>query len=131
MGIADATRSGYVTAHSSACIPPIEPPDTVSNRSIPRWSISIFCSRTISAIVTWGNDIAHGHPVSGLIEPGPVVPRHPPSTLEQMTKYLSVSKALPGPIMEDHHPPSPAACASPENACTIRMALERAEFSSP
>ena len=41
------------------------------------------------------------------------------------------AKALPGPIMDDHHPPSPAACASPEKACPIRTALERAAFSSP
>ena len=85
----------------------------------------------MSATVICGNDMAHGHPVSGLIEPGPVVPRHPPSTLEQMTKYLSVSKALPGPIMFDHHPPSPAACASPEKACSARMALDFAPFSVP
>ena len=60
-----------------------------------------------------------GHPVAGLIEPGPVVPRQPPSTLEQMTKYLSVSNALPGPIMLSHQPGlpvsglMPAAWASP------------------
>ena len=51
-----------------------------------------------------------------------MVPLQPPSTLEQMTKYLVVSNALPGPTMLSHQPglpPSwliPAACASPENA---------------
>ena len=66
-------------------------------------------------------------PVAGLMEAGPVVPRQPPRTFEQITKYLSVSKALPGPIMLSHQPglPSrglmPAACASPEKACRIRM----------
>ena len=33
--------------------------------------------------------MAYGQPVSGLIDAGPVVPLQPPSTFEQMTKYLS------------------------------------------
>ena len=59
-----------------------------------------------------------------------MVPRQPPSTLEQITKYLLVSKALPGPIMLSHQPGlpvsglMPAACASPEKACSTRMALD-------
>ena len=57
-------------------------------------------------------------------------PLHPPSTLEQMTKYLSVSKALPGPIMLSHQPgllsPSchPAAWASPVRAWSTRIAFD-------
>ena len=51
--------------------------------------------------------MAYGQPVSGLIEAGPVVPRQPPSTFEQITKYLSVSNALPGPIMLSHQPGLP------------------------
>ena len=49
--------------------------------------------------------------------------------LEQITKYLSVSNPLPGPIMLSHQPmalvvlSSPAACASPEKAWRTRMAL--------
>lgn len=43
-------------------------------------------------------------PVSGLIDAGPVVPEHPPKTLDAITKYLLVSKALPGPINISHHP---------------------------
>ena len=35
---------------------------------------------------------------------GPVVPLQPPRTFEQMTKYLSVSKPLPGPIISSHQP---------------------------
>ena len=68
------------------------------------------------------------------MEEGPVVPRQPPSTLEQITKYLLVSKALPGPIMLSHQPGlpvswlMPAACASPEKACSTRMALVLAAF---
>ena len=84
-----------------------------------------------------GKVMAYGQPVAGLIAEGPVVPRHPPSTLVQMTKYRFVSKALPGPIMLSHHPGLPvsglipAAWASPEKACKTRMALDLAAFSSP
>ena len=91
----------------------------------------------MSPIVITGNDIAYGQPVAGLIDAGPVVPRQPPSTLVQITKYLLVSKALPGPIMLSHQPGlpvswlMPAACASPEKACSTRMALDLAAFSSP
>ena len=58
IGIAETTASGYDTAHSSACIPPIDPPATLSSRGMPMRSISIFCSRTMSRIVITGNDIA-------------------------------------------------------------------------
>src|SRR5487761_2601768 len=131
MGSAAATLPGYATAHSSACMPPIDPPATASSLFMPRESMSIFCNRTMSARVTTGNDIAHGSPVSGLMEEGPVVPRHPLNTLEQITKYLSVSKPFPGPIMLDHQPPSPAACASPENAWATRIAFDFASFRVP
>ena len=112
-------------------MPPIDPPETASSRGMPRESISIFCSRTMSPMVITGNDIAYGQPVAGLIDAGPVVPRQPPSTLAQITKYRSVSNALPGPIMLSHQPglPSwlmPAACASPEKACSTRIALDLA-----
>ena len=66
-----------------------------------------------------------------------MVPRHPPSTFEQITKYLLVSKALPGPIMLSHQPGLPvsalipAAWASPEKACNTMMALVLAAFNSP
>jgi hypothetical protein len=84
----------------------------------------------MSPMVITGNDMAYGRPVAGLMEEGPVVPRHPPSTLLQITKYLLVSNALPGPIMLSHQPGlpvswlMPAAWASPENACSTRMALD-------
>src|SRR5450755_1366084 len=116
---------------------PMEPPVTESSRAIPKWSINIFCSRTMSGIVTGGNDMAYGQPVAGLTELGPEVPRQPPRTFEQITKYLSVSNPLPGPIMLAHHPAlvesgsAPEACASPEKACRIRMALFLAAFNAP
>src|SRR5438067_13409819 len=91
----------------------------------------------MSPMVMAGNDIAYGQPVSGLIELGPVVPRQPPSTLMQMTKYLSVSNALPGPIILSHQPGLPslrlmkAAWASPEKAWSTRIAFVREPFNSP
>ena len=48
-----------------------------------------------------------------------------------------MSNALPGPIMLSHQPGlpvsglMPAACASPEKACSTRMALDLAAFNSP
>src|ERR1035438_2948594 len=91
----------------------------------------------MSRMVITGNDMAYGQPVAGLMEAGPVLPRQPPRTFEQMTKYLLVSKALPGPIMLSHQPGlpvsglTPAACASPEKACRIRMALLLGAFNAP
>jgi len=60
-------------------------------------------------LVITGNDMVYGQPVAGLSDPGPVVPRHPPSTLEQITKYMFASNALPGPIMLSHQPGLPVA----------------------
>ena len=42
--------------------------------------------------------------VSGLISFGPKLPMHPPKTLAQITKYLLVSIAFPGPTANVHHP---------------------------
>jgi len=39
-----------------------------------------------------------------MVEEGPVVPMHPPRMFEHITKYLSVSMALPGPITISHQP---------------------------
>ena len=60
----------------------------------------------MSDIVINVNSTAYGFPVFGFIEDGPVLPLHPPITFEQITKYFVVSKALPGPIIESHHPGS-------------------------
>ena len=86
IGIAANTRCGKLAAHCSTCMPPIEPPITANRLSMPRWSISIACARTMSRMVTTGKSSPHAVPVAGLSEAGPVVPRQPPSTLEQMTK---------------------------------------------
>ncbi len=58
IGIVQRTTSGKLTAHSSACMPPIDPPETHNNLAMPSESISIFCSRTMSRIVITGNDSA-------------------------------------------------------------------------
>src|SRR5208283_4994123 len=137
IGIAETTRSGQETAHSRACIPPMDPPVTESSRAMPNQSISIRCTRTMSPTVITGNDMAYGQPVAGFTDAGPVVPRHPPRTFEQIMKYLLVSNALPGPIMLSHQPGlpfswlMPAAWASPENACRIRMAFVLEAFNRP
>ena len=61
----DRTRRGYITAHSSACIPPIDPPITDSQRVTPRCSASRDWARTMSRIVTTGNRDPYGAPSSG------------------------------------------------------------------
>ena len=73
-GMAARIRSGWCAAHSSTCIPPIEPPTTHSSRSMPRWSISRSCARTMSPMVTTGKRSPYGLPVAGLMLPGPVEP---------------------------------------------------------
>src|SRR5687768_17029713 len=110
----------------------------------------------MSPTVTSGNDEPYGRPLAGSIEAGPVEPRQLPMMFEQMTKYLRVSNALPGPIIPSHQPspprgripfssaptPStalgafgsalqPAACASPDNAWSARIALPPSAASSP
>jgi len=62
-------------------------------------------------------------------------------TLEQTTKYFSVSRARPGPMRKSHHPGlsfagscpawNPAAWALPDNAWSTRMALLFSLFSFP
>src|SRR5579872_330370 len=80
------TRLGKAEVHCSACMPPIEPPTTQNNVSIPKRSSSIACARTMSGMVTTGKSSPHGLPVEGLIEAGPVDPMHAPITFEQMMK---------------------------------------------
>ena len=54
MGTALRSLSGNSTAHSSTCIPPMEPPMTESHCWMPRWLVSFSWARTISRIVTAG-----------------------------------------------------------------------------
>ncbi|MGY3455607.1 hypothetical protein ACVWW5_001057 [Bradyrhizobium sp. LM3.4] len=83
---AENTRLGYAAVHCSTCMPPIEPPTTANNVSMPSRSISMACARTMSGMVMTGNSRPQTLPVAGLIEAGPVEPMQPPITLEQMMK---------------------------------------------
>jgi len=69
---------------------------------------------------------------------GPVEPAQPPRLLQAMTKNLSVSIGLPGPMQLSHQPGrlssglcQPAAWWSPDSAWQTRMALLRVVFSVP
>ena len=88
-------------------MPPIDPPATASSFSMPRWSISIFCERTMSGTVISGKSRPYGLPVAGSFSVGPVEPMQPPTTLAQMTKKRSVSMGLPGPTIDVHQPGLP------------------------
>ena len=104
IGTIDATRSGNITAHSRACIPPIEPPTTLCQRSTPRWSATFAWLRTQSRTDTTGKRLPHGRPSSGCGLAGPVLPWQPPSTLTHTTNQRSVSMARPGPMSPSHQP---------------------------
>ena len=67
-------------------MPPSEPPATVNSESMPRWSSSIACARTMSRTVMTGKSRPQGMPVCGLVEAGPVVPMQAPTTFGQITK---------------------------------------------
>ena len=62
----------------------------------------------MSRTVITGKSRPQGRPVAGFVVPGPVVPRQPPSTLGQITKWRSVSIARPGPTTASHQPGSSA-----------------------
>src|SRR5512136_2590876 len=92
----------------------------------------------MSPIVTTGKLNPNGLPVCGLSDIGPVDPLQPPMTLAQITKNLSVSNALPGPMQSSHQPGSfssgelnPAAWAWPDSAWQIKIALLPSPLSCP
>eukprot|EP00967_Tisochrysis_lutea_P108543 scaffold168160_cov27-Tisochrysis_lutea.AAC.1 len=64
------TKSGYITSHSRACIPPSEPPITAETLVTPRCSRSMRCSRTVSRTVTIGKSARPRRATSTL---GPVL----------------------------------------------------------
>ena len=70
---------------------------------IPIASENATSPATMSRIVTDGKRDPQRLP-SGAIDDGPVLPWHPPMTLGQTTKYLSVSSGKPGPTIDGHHP---------------------------
>ena len=94
---------------------------------IPSESSRAFWTFTKSRMVTIGNDIPYGLPVSGLMEAGPVVTAVGSFTFRftsvsaLTTKNRSVSIALPEPMIASQYPGAgsvgayrPAACEVPE-----------------
>jgi hypothetical protein len=75
----------------------------------------------MSSIVTTGKLSPNGLPVSELIDIGPVDPLQPPMTLEQSTKNLFVSKALPGPMQSSHQPGSVSSGVEPGRVGVARQ----------
>ena len=128
---ARATRSGWPTHHSSTRMPPIEPPTTPAQRSMPRRS-----ARSISA-ATWSRIGEAREPrrptggPSGAGDAGPVVPWQPP---EHVGADHEVAVGVDGPTGSDEllpparasgdrGPTGPAAWESPVSACRTRTAL--------
>ena len=95
-------------------MPPRLPPTAASSRSMPRERTSSAWTLTMSSTVITGKSRPQGCPVSGQMLLGPVVPWQPPRTFAQITKYLSVSSPLPGPIKPSHQPALRAARSSLE-----------------
>ena len=138
MGTTAPTRSGYITAHSSACMPPIDPPTTSAQQDTPRWSATAACVRTMSRTETTGKREPHGLPSSGWGDAGPVDPWQPPSTLTHTTNQRSVSSMRPGPMVPSHQPAlgwpvvsGPTAWLSPVRAWQTSTALPPSGSSSP
>jgi len=124
------TRSGAVTAHSSARCPPIDAPTTSAQDPTPSASASRSSAATWSRTVSCGNRLPHGRP-SGAVLAGPVLPWQPPSTFGATTNHRSVSIGAPGPTSVDHQPgvgwpgpASPVTCESPVSACSTSTAFE-------
>ena len=103
IGTIERTRCGYMIAHSSTCIPPIEPPTTACQRAIAEVVGEAGLGPHHVADRDTGNRDPYGRPSTGCGDAGPVVPWQPPSTLEHTTNQRSVSIGRPGP---DHRPPT-------------------------
>ena len=76
--------------------------------------------------------------MAGLVDIGPVEPKHEPRLLTPMTKNRSVSSGLPGPTMLSHQPRSagsvaevPATWCDAFSAWQTSTALSRAGESVP
>src|SRR5260370_30020825 len=59
---AERTIRGYATDHSSACMPPNDPPAMASSDSMPSASSRRFSARTMSPTVITGKFSAYGLP---------------------------------------------------------------------
>ena len=130
------TRSGKRCVAAMLCMPPMLDPMLAYSRSMPRSSSSRNCARTMSKMLRIGKRVAYGSPSTGHTLDGPVLPKHEPSTLVQITKKRFVSSALPGPIKSSHHPLAGllgvlAACELADRPVCSKIALSRASFSVP
>ncbi len=86
--------SGWLTAHCSACIPPMEAPITATSFVMPSFSDTRrCCDATMSRMLNLGNCIRGW---ASLVE-GEVVSPLPMASVAMM-KYFDGSSARPGPI---------------------------------
>src|ERR1700721_802176 len=87
-------KSGWLTPHCSACMPPIDGPTTATTWSMPNFSFNRrYCDSTMSRMANFGK-LMRGCDFELL---GEVVSPLPIASV-QMIKYLSGRGALPGPI---------------------------------
>lgn len=95
---------------------------------------------TMSKIEMTGKRVPYGSPSpswpEGMMLIGPVLPKQPPRALTQITKNLSVFKALPGPINFSHQPGAgfasvEAACDEAERPVWRRMTFDLSALSVP
>ena len=103
---------------------------------MPRYSSTIDAPLAMSAMTRSGKESRYCSPVFGLTQPGPVEPWQLPREFTQITKWRSVSMALPGPIIGSHQPSVGssallAAWALGDRPVSISTALERSASSSP
>ncbi len=98
---AQCTRWGWHRAHSSARMPPIDPPTTAAQARTPRALARGISAATWSRIVIAGHRLPHRRP-SGASEAGPVEPWQPPSAFGHTTNHRSVSIPRPGPTTPCH-----------------------------
>src|ERR1700739_1466886 len=100
---AEPAQSGWLTIHSSARAPPIDPPTTAATSVMPSAASAATSASTWPRTVIAGNREPQAFP-SGAGELGPVEPRHPPSTLVATAHQRLVSIGPPGPITLSHPP---------------------------
>ena len=127
-----------ITAHSRARMPPIDPPSTACQRSMPSASAK---RRSTVDLVADGRPRASGCPSGRRPEPGdagPVVPWQPPRTLGTTTNQPGRVEQPARADQPDHQPgvgwPGPAGPVtwlSPVSACSTRTALSRAGEACP
>ena len=118
-----ATRSGSSTAHSSARMPPIEPPTTHAQRSMPSASASARSTATWSRIVIIGKRGPYGRP-SGAVDAG----RSCPGSRRARSGTRRTAVGVERPARPDHAVPPPGvAVAGARRAGGVAVAGERVQ----